>query len=617
MSCCGHSHSVDPSSGTTSDVNIVEVGGTPVSSPLPVDTELPAAVSLADNTANPTVPGVGSFVLVWDGSTWDRAPGNSTDGQLVNLGSNNDVTVTSGTVTANQGTSPWVVSGTVTATPTGTQDVNLLQVGSASFAQGQRAVGSSLSVVLATSHAAVTVTGTVAATQSGTWILGANSGVDIGDVTINNAAGASSVNIQDGGNTITVDGTVSVGNFPPTQTVAISQTGSNNDVDVLTLPSVTQGTSPWVVSGTVTATEAHTKVEDTAHVTGDTGSFILAVRNDSAASLTTTNGDYSPIAVDTAGKVGITDLGGSLTVDAFSASAALADNATNSPFYGVDQSGNRITNISYSFLYDGATWDRAPGNSADGALVNLGSNNDVTVTSGTVSATQGTSPWVVSLTSTTITGTVAVTQSGAWPVTANAGTNLNTSALNLEATQADVRTALQIIDDWDESDRAKVNPIVGQAGVQGGSGAVSALTQRVTLATDVALPTGTNSIGKVIQEANAAGEGLLVLRDPALSNTAVAVKASSGRLYGYHIFNPGTALAYVQIYNVAAASVVVGTTTPIITLAMPSNSSSSVGVDHLFSTPVTFGTAIAVAATTTPTGGSAPATAIVTNFFYK
>jgi hypothetical protein len=63
---------------------------------------------------------------------------------------------------------------------------------------------------------------------------------------------------------------------------------------------------------------------------------------------------------------------------------------------------------------------------------------------------QGTSPWVVSgtvttggltdaelratpvpvsLTSTTITGTVAVTQSGAWTVTANAGTDLNTSAL--------------------------------------------------------------------------------------------------------------------------------------------------------------------------------------------
>ena len=38
------------------------------------------------------------------------------------------------------------------------------------------------------------------------------SGTDIGDVTINNAGGAAAVNIQDGGNTITVDGTVAVTN---------------------------------------------------------------------------------------------------------------------------------------------------------------------------------------------------------------------------------------------------------------------------------------------------------------------------------------------------------------------------------------------------------------------
>jgi len=48
----------------------------------------------------------------------------------------------------------------------------------------------------------LTVDGTVTAT------LPSNSGVDIGDVTVNNTGGASAVNIQDGGNSITVDGTV-------------------------------------------------------------------------------------------------------------------------------------------------------------------------------------------------------------------------------------------------------------------------------------------------------------------------------------------------------------------------------------------------------------------------
>ena len=56
-----------------------------------VNTELPAAVALADNTANPTVPAVGAFGMVFDGTNWDRMLGDQTDGVLVNLGTNNDV----------------------------------------------------------------------------------------------------------------------------------------------------------------------------------------------------------------------------------------------------------------------------------------------------------------------------------------------------------------------------------------------------------------------------------------------------------------------------------------------------------------------------------------------
>ena len=44
--------------------------------------------------------------------------------------------------------------------------------------------------------------------------------------------------------------------------------------------------------------------------------------------------------------------------------------------------------------------------------------------------------------------------------------------------------ALEKIDDWDESDRAKVNLIAGQAGIAGGAGAVAATVPRVTLASD-------------------------------------------------------------------------------------------------------------------------------------
>lgn len=95
----------------------------------------------------------------------------------------------------------------------------------------------------------------------------------------------------------------------------------------------------------------------------------------------------------------------------------------------------------------------------------------------------------------TVSGTATVSGS----VTANAGTNLNTSLLALEAggNLAAIAASTNVLDDWDETDRAKVNIIAGQVGVQGGSGTTNALTQRVVLATDVALPTGANTIGSI------------------------------------------------------------------------------------------------------------------------
>lgn len=83
----------------------------------------------------------------------------------------------------------------------------------------------------------------------------------------------------------------------------------------------------------------------------------------------------------------------------------------------------------------------------------------------------------------------------------NSGIDVTLSSRASESTASSIATSTGIMDDWDELDRAKVNPIVGQAGVQGNAGVVTANTQRVTLATDIPLPTGTNSIGQVTANA--------------------------------------------------------------------------------------------------------------------
>jgi hypothetical protein len=50
-----------------------------------VDTELPAAAALADAAGNPTTPTVGSALLIFNGATWDRLRGDTTNGAFVNV----------------------------------------------------------------------------------------------------------------------------------------------------------------------------------------------------------------------------------------------------------------------------------------------------------------------------------------------------------------------------------------------------------------------------------------------------------------------------------------------------------------------------------------------------
>jgi hypothetical protein len=357
-----------------------------------VDTELPTAAALADNTANPTVPGVGAFGHVWDGVTWDRTPGTSADGVTVNLGANNDVTVTS-----------------ISAGDNNIGNIDVLTVPAPLSTSGGGLEATALRVTIATDS-----TGLVSVDDNGSSLTVDASALQIGDGTnpvVVLAAGA--------------DNTLNTENQLVTAAMGYVYDGATWD----RLPGN-------AVDGALVNLGANNDVTVTGSVTADT---------------------ELPTA------------------------AALADDTANPTVPGVG---------AFGLVWDGVTWDRAPGTSADGALVNLGANNDVTVT-----------------------GTV----------TANAGTNLNTSLLALESggNLAGAATSLAILDDWDETDRAKVNIIAGQAGVAAGAGAVDALTPRVTLASNdpavtalqlidntvsgselqvdvvAALPTGDNTVGRV------------------------------------------------------------------------------------------------------------------------
>lgn len=152
------------------------------------------------------------------------------------------------------------------------------------------------------------------------------------------------------------------------------------------------------------------------------------------------------IASDSTGVVSVDDNGASLTVDGtVDTELTTADLDT-----GAGTDTRAVVGIVGSKSGGGQL---IPGDATAGLKVDLGADNDVTVTGS---------------------------------VTANAGTNLNTASLALEGggNLAAAAASLSVLDDWDETDRAKVNIIAGQVGVEGGAGASSALTQRVAIATD-------------------------------------------------------------------------------------------------------------------------------------
>lgn len=72
---------VDVTGSTTQPVS----GTVSISGTVTVDTEMPAAASLADATANPSTPLLGAANLVYNGTTWDRLRGTTTNGAYTDL----------------------------------------------------------------------------------------------------------------------------------------------------------------------------------------------------------------------------------------------------------------------------------------------------------------------------------------------------------------------------------------------------------------------------------------------------------------------------------------------------------------------------------------------------
>lgn len=283
------------------------------------------------------------------------------------------------------------------------------------------------------------------------------------------------LNIADAGGSLTVD----IGTALPAGTNAIGKLAANSGVDIgdIDVTSIVPG---------VGATNLG-KAEDAAHSSGDVGVMALGVANEGAA-VFGTDGDYLPISLTTQGYL----------INAPKAqSFSLADGVSNSKNQPLSDGSGTIVMSVYPMNFNGTTWDRLRGDSTNGILVNLGANNDVSI-SGTV----------------TVDGS-GVTQPVSGTVTANLAAGNNN------------------IGDVDVTSIAAGDNNIGN----------------VDLAS--AIPAGTNTIGAVETDGTALSNGQVTI-DTTVGGVEI-VAASAGR-QGVDITNQGSVDCYVGAGTVSSSN---------------------------------------------------------------
>ena len=124
-----------------------------------------------------------------------------------------------------------------------------------------------------------------------------------------------------------------------------------------------------------------------------------------------------------------------------------------------------------------------------------------------------------------------------------------------------------------------------------------------------------------VSNVGSTANGLTIHRSLDLDESEEEVKATAGTVYGMWVSNMATSSRFIKFYNATAANVTVGTTTPVITVAIPGNTSDDVsGVFSVGGLGIAFDTAICVAATTAFADndtGAPDANDVIVNVFFK
>lgn len=618
---------------------------------VPVDSELPTAETPADNLANGTAaPRALSFGMLFDGTAWDRAPGTSADGALVNLGANNDVTVTSGTVTANQGTPAATANRWPVQLTDGTDSVTVLNLAGedplavaivdgsgsqiTSFGGGTQytedavaaadPLGTAVNLVRADMPAGIASANGDNVAQRGT-----NFGAAYVQVVTSSGAFIDSFG-GSGGTSSTDDGsfTAASGLGTPMMGFVTTDLVDSGDVGVVRMTAtrdlmvtIRDGAGDNIVDdagnalrvnitgSTIDLAVAGTQQVDS--VFDATTLFGLAARASNATpAAVSADGDAQALWVDLNGRLHVADGGGSLTIDAASlplptGASTLAEQQTQTTALQL------IDNIP---LADDAAFTVATTNVAamgcieatdtmdagDVGAVKCGNDRELDVD-------------VISLPSVTI-GTfpdnepINVAQiNGVTPLMGNGVTGTGSPRVTIASDNTAFTVNVGTFPDNEPVNVAQMNGVA----VTMGNGVAGTGVQRVAVASD------NTPFGVILKPTTSGGTTMHRLLSAATTN-ATNVKASAGQVYGLQVFNTNANEAYLKLYNSASAPTC-GSGTPVKTLTIPGNAAGA-GFIALSDLGWAFSTGIGYCITTGPADadtGAVAANEVIVNMDYN
>lgn len=535
------------------------------------------------------------------------------------------------------------VSGTISL-PTGAATSALQTTGNSSLStiagdttslDGKVTACNTGAVVIA-SGTVTAVTAITNALPAGTNAIGklaANSGVDIGDVDVTSIVpGTGATNL---GKAIdSASGSTDTG--IATLAIRDDSLSSLTPVEGDYVPLRVNSTGSLYVTGGGGGTQYN--VDDAAGAT-DTGTLLLAVRDDSLTTLTPVDGDYVQLRTNSTGALHVTGGGGGTEYT--------EDVATANPIVGTatlmerDDALTTVTPIEGDWIglrgsAEGALW--VQDFNSDGILADTTTiAGDTTSIDGKITACN---TGAVVISSGTVTAVTAITN--ALPAGTNAiGKLAANSGVDIgDVDVTSVPAPLNVVGGGTEAAAQRVtiaNDSTGLVSVDDGGGAltvdwagtappigagVEATALRVTVATD---STGVLSIDDngasltVDTPAVAAGGATPGKLISATGTNATPVKASAGTLYMLCVFNTNAAARYCKFYNKASAPTV-GTDTPVLVFTIPGNTAGSGFVVPIPAQGIAFSTGIAFALTTgaadADTGPVASAE-IVVSYAYK